>query len=84
MMNMVFQSLPTCWLWRMETGKRRICWWKTAGIGGGLWDMGKYHETSCRLDLVTAEKDADTVIDTLEEMMANVGNNGENFADLPL
>ncbi|MBO5460777.1 MAG: helix-turn-helix transcriptional regulator [Ruminococcus sp.] len=34
-----------------------------------LFEMGKYHETACRLDLATYEKNADMILDTMEAMM---------------
>lgn len=37
-----------------------------------LFEMGTYHEVSCRLDLATAEKDIDTVIRTMQKMLENV------------
>lgn len=37
-----------------------------------LFEMGTYHEVSCRLDLATAEKDIDTVIRTMQKMLENI------------
>lgn len=37
-----------------------------------VFDMGKYYETSGRLELATYEQDADAVIDIMREMLANV------------
>lgn len=37
-----------------------------------LFEMGKYHEVSCRLDLATAEKDVDTILDTMEAMLLSL------------
>lgn len=37
-----------------------------------LFDMGKYHEASCRLELATAEKDADTLIEIMQQMLENL------------
>ena len=36
------------------------------------FDMGKYYEVSCKLDLATYEKDANTVINTMQEMIAYI------------
>ena len=36
------------------------------------FDMGKYYEVSCKLDLATYEKDANTVINTMQEMLAYI------------
>jgi hypothetical protein len=35
--------------------------------------MGAYHEASCKLEIATVEKDEDTVIETMEEMLASIG-----------
>ncbi len=37
-----------------------------------LFEMGKYSEVSCRLDLATAEKDIDTTIETMEKILASI------------
>ena len=34
-----------------------------------IFEMGKYHETACKLDLATVEQDVDTVLNTMEEML---------------
>lgn len=36
-----------------------------------LFDMGYYHEVSCKLELATVEKDVDTVIKIMEAMLAS-------------
>jgi transcriptional regulator with XRE-family HTH domain len=38
-----------------------------------IFDMGAYHEASCKLELATVEKDEDTIIETMEEMLASIG-----------
>jgi transcriptional regulator with XRE-family HTH domain len=38
-----------------------------------VFDMGAYHEASCKLELATVEKDEDTVIEMMEEMLASIG-----------
>lgn len=37
-----------------------------------VFDMGKYYEVSCKLDLATYEKDSDMIINTMQEMLANI------------
>jgi len=37
-----------------------------------IFDMGDYHKSSCVLELATEEKDADTVIETMQEMLAGM------------
>ncbi len=34
-----------------------------------LFEMGAYHEVSCKLELATAEKDVEAVIDTMQKML---------------
>lgn len=41
-----------------------------------LFEVGRYQEVSARLDLATLEKDAETTIQTMQEMLANVGELG--------
>ena len=37
-----------------------------------VFEMGKYHEAACKLDLATAEQDTDMVLDTMETMLASL------------
>lgn len=37
-----------------------------------LFEMGKYHEVACKLDLATAEQDVDTILNTVETMIASL------------
>ncbi len=37
-----------------------------------VFEMGTYHEVSLKLDLAVVEKDADTVIDTMQKMLESV------------
>lgn len=37
-----------------------------------LFEMGSYHENSWRIDLAAAEKDADTVIETMQKLLESV------------
>ncbi|SHK56185.1 hypothetical protein [Hespellia stercorisuis] len=48
-----------------------------------FFEMGRYYEASCRLELATMEKDADTVIETVQEMLSTLGDIG-NFSRSPL
>lgn len=47
------------------------------------FEMGKYYEVSSRLELATMEKDADTVLATMEEMLSGIGKIGD-FRNAPL
>lgn len=48
-----------------------------------LFEMGKYHEVSSKLDLETTEQDVDTVLDTMETMLASL-NDITSFLNSPL
>ena len=48
-----------------------------------LFEMGKYHEASCKLDLATAEHDIDTVLDTMEIMLTSL-DDITSFSNSPL
>lgn len=37
-----------------------------------LFEMGKYYEVSCRLELATVEKDADTILEIMEAMLSSI------------
>lgn len=41
------------------------------------FEMGKYHEVPCRLEIATLEKDADRVIETMKEMLSCVEKMGD-------
>ena len=48
-----------------------------------LFEMGKYHEISCRLDLATAEKDIGKILDTMEIMLTTL-DDITSFSTSPL
>ena len=37
-----------------------------------LFEMGKYHEAACKLELATIEKDADIILDTMDAMLLSL------------
>ena len=37
-----------------------------------LFEMGKYHEAACKLDLATVKQDSDTVLDIMETMLTAI------------
>ena len=82
MMNMVFQKPLHAGYGGWRQGKGAYAGGKTAVLAGGL-----IRENIMRLPAGLIwrrrRKDADTVIDTMEEMMANVGTMGE-FCRSPL
>lgn len=47
------------------------------------FEMGKYYEVSCGLELATLEQDADTVVAIMEDMLSSVEQIGD-FRDAPL
>lgn len=47
------------------------------------FEMGKYYEVSCRLEIATLEKDADTVLAVMEEMLSSLEQIGD-FRNAPL
>lgn len=48
-----------------------------------VFDMGEYYEVCWKLDLATSEKDTDTVIETMEKMLASIENISD-FQNSPL
>ena len=48
-----------------------------------IFEMGKYYEISWQLDLATYEKDADAVINIMQEMLANIAHISD-FQNSPL
>lgn len=71
MMNMVFQSIYILAMQDKDKEKAYALVEKQRGLAS-IFEMGEYHEVSCRLDLVTAEKDVDTTIETMEKMLSSV------------
>lgn len=49
----------------------------------GLFEMGKYHEVSCKLELATMEQDADAVINIMKQMIEGLGDI-MHFTNAPL
>lgn len=41
------------------------------------FEMGKYYEASCRLEIATLEKDKDMILSVMEEMLSSVGQIGD-------
>lgn len=71
MMNMVFQSIFTLAMQDKDREKAYMLVEKQEKLTN-IFEMGEYNEASCGLDLVTAEKDVEATIDTMERMLANV------------
>ncbi len=71
MMNMVFQSIYVLAMQDKDREKAYILVDKQRELAN-IFEMGEYHEVSCRLDLATAEKDVEATIETMERMLASV------------
>ncbi len=71
MMNLVFVSIYMLAMRDKEMGKVHMLVEKLRGLAN-LFEMGEYHEVSCRLDLVTSEQDTEATIDTMERMIASI------------
>lgn len=71
MMNMVFQSIYVLVMQDKDREKAYILVEKQRELAN-VFEMGEYHEASCRLDLATAEKDVEATIKTMERMLASV------------
>lgn len=72
----VSMELHGIYMLAMEEGNRekaRVLVEKQKSLAD-IFEMGEYQGISCALDLATAEKDADTVIEIMEKMLANVKN----------
>lgn len=71
MMSMVFQNMYILVMKDKDKEKAYKLVEKQRNLAE-IFEMGKYHEESCRLDWVTAEKDIDQTIVTMETMLSSV------------
>ncbi len=71
MMSMVFQNMYILVMKDKDKEKAYKLVEKQRNLAE-IFEMGKYHEESCRLDWVTAEKDIDETIVTMETMLSSV------------
>lgn len=71
MMNMVFQSIYILAMQDKDREKAYILVEKQRELAN-IFEMGEYHEESCRLDFATAEKDVEATIEIMEKMLASV------------
>ena len=71
MMNMVFQSMYVLAMEDEDREKAHILVEKQMELAN-IFEMGEYHEASCRLDLATAEKDVKATIETMERILTSV------------
>ena len=71
MMSMVFQNIYVLAMQDKDKEKAYILIEKQRKLAN-IFDMGEYHEVSCRLDLAVAEKDVEATIETMERILASV------------
>lgn len=71
MLSMIFNSIYILSMQDKDVSKAHKLVEKQQNLAR-LFEMGAYYEASCRLDLATAEKDADTVIETMQKMLASI------------
>lgn len=71
MMSMVFQSIYVMAMQENDRDKAHMLVEKQRELAK-VFEMGKYHEASCGLELATAEKDVEATLKTVESMLANV------------
>ena len=71
MLNMVFQSIYVLAMQDKDREKAYILVEKQSELAN-IFEMGEYHEVSCRLDLATADRDEEATIETMERMLASV------------
>jgi transcriptional regulator with XRE-family HTH domain len=72
MVSMVFHNLYMLAMQENDLEKAHMLVEKQRKLAG-IFDMGAYNEASCKLELATVEKDEDTIIETMEEMLASIG-----------
>ncbi|WP_312444463.1 helix-turn-helix domain-containing protein [Lacrimispora sp.] len=70
MIAMVFQNLYMLAMHDEDREKAHILVEKQRELAN-IFEMGEYHEASCRLDLVTAEKNVEATLETMERMLAS-------------
>lgn len=71
MMSMVFQNIYILAMKDKDKEKAHMLVQKQSKLAN-IFEMGEYHEASCRLEWATAKKDVETTIQTMERILANV------------
>lgn len=71
MMSMTFSSLYLLAMEDKNLEKARKLTDKQRELAR-LFEMGKYHEASCGLDLAVAQKDRDAILETMEAMLKGI------------
>lgn len=73
MMNMIFQNIYILAMKDKDKEKAYKLVEKQRELAN-IFEMGEYHEVSCKLDLVTAERDVEATIETMERLLGSVDN----------
>lgn len=82
MLHMTFHNLYLLGLEEKNYAKAHLFTDKLQNLAK-LFEMGKYHEVACKLELATIEKDADTILDTMETMLLSL-DDISGFTNSPL
>jgi transcriptional regulator with XRE-family HTH domain len=72
MVSMVFHNLYILAMQENDLEKAHMLVEKQRRLAN-IFDMGAYYEASCKLELATVEKDEDTIVETMKEMLASIG-----------
>lgn len=73
MLSMIFNSIYILAMQDNNMGKAHKLVDKQEKLAQ-IFEMGTYHEVSCRLELATAEKDADAVLGIMQKMLESIGD----------
>lgn len=71
MISLIFHSIYMLVMQNKDMGKAHMLVEKQRELAS-IFEMGEYHEASCRLDLATSEKDMEATIATMERMIASL------------
>lgn len=70
-LNMALQNLYLLSMEEKDFPKAHLFTDKQQGLAK-LFEMGKYNEAACKLELATVEKDVDLLLDTMETMLDSI------------
>lgn len=71
MINLVFHSIYMLAMQEKDMKKAHLLVEKQTELAN-IFEMGEYHEISCKLDLATIEEDAEATIEIMEKMLSCV------------
>lgn len=72
MINMVFHGIYMLAMKEKDMEKARVLIRKQEQLSN-VFEMGRYHEASVRLEVAVAEKDADATIESMKKVLESVG-----------